>query len=65
MGIQRVTIDLDDKLVVDDVIGSLNLVNEYSSFLNCCRKLFCENENYNVGFFRRQANFVTIPLQGP
>lgn len=60
--IQRVTIELDCKSVVDGIRGVCHSVTEFGSILSSCRNLLSLSQNYTVSFIRRQANLVAHSL---
>lgn len=55
LGIQRVTIELDCKVIVDGIGGECNFVTEYGSILRSCQTLLSSSQNYKVSFILRQT----------
>jgi hypothetical protein len=60
MDLSRMCIELDCKLVVDDIIDKSDNLNriEYGSIMKVYRSLLYFYSNFKISFARRQANYV-------
>jgi hypothetical protein len=62
LGISKVSIELDCKLVVDDIFFSTNNHTEVGNTLHECRMLLDSLPNFKISFIWRKTNFVAHEL---
>ena len=62
LGISKVSIELDCKLVVDDIFDSTNNHTEVGNTLHECRMLLDSLPNFKISFIWRKTNFVAHEL---
>jgi ribonuclease HI len=58
LGYSSVVIELDCKLVVDDINNKLNFCTEFGMLLYACKTSLFALSNFMISFIRRQANNV-------
>jgi len=57
-----VHVELDCKLVVDNIIDRSNNHSEFGNIMATCRAMLQQNSNFTICFVRRQANYVAYSL---
>jgi len=62
LGLSMVQIELDCKLVVEDIMDKSNNQSDFDNILSSCRSLLQQFPNFKIRFIRRQANFVAHTL---
>jgi len=62
LGLSKVHIELDCKLVVDGIVDSSNNQSEFGNIMANCRALLQHFPNFKISFVRRQANYVAHSL---
>jgi len=64
LGLSKVLIELDCKLVVDSIVDRNTKQAEFGSIISDCQALLQQHPNFKISFARRQANFVAHTLAG-
>jgi len=62
LGLSNVHIELDCKLVTDDIVDRTNNHAEFGNIMLTCRSFLTYFPNFKISFVRRQANFVAHTL---
>jgi ribonuclease HI len=62
LGLSKVQIELDCKLVVESILDRTNSQSEFGTIINMCRSLLQQFSNFEISFVRRQANYVAHGL---
>ncbi|XVF58462.1 hypothetical protein PTKIN_Ptkin07bG0068800 [Pterospermum kingtungense] len=57
-----VVFELDAKVVVDVVNGSISDLSKFGALVERCQLLLSQNHNFEVCFVRRQANVIVYSL---
>jgi len=61
LGLSKVHIELDCKLVVDNIVDSSKNESEFGNIITICRIMLQQHPNSKITFVRRQANCVAHP----
>jgi len=62
LGLSKVLIELDCKLVIDSIFYRNSNQAEFGSIISECRSLLKHYSNFKISFVRRQTNFVARML---
>ena len=62
LGLSKVQIELDSKLVVESILDRTNSQSEFGTIINICRSLLEQFSNFKISFVMRQANYVVHGL---
>jgi hypothetical protein len=62
LSLSNVLIELDCKLVVDDIVDGTKNQSEFGNIMSTCSSLLTHLPNLKISFARRQANFVALTL---
>jgi len=62
LGLSKVRIELDRKLVVDSIFDRTNNQSEFGNIIHMCRSLLQQFSNFKISFVRRQVNYVAHGL---
>jgi len=58
LGLSKVHIELDCKLVVDNIVDSSKNESKFGNIIAICRIILQQHPNFKIGFVMRQANCV-------
>jgi len=62
LGLSKVQIELDGKLVVDNILNRTNNQSDFGNIIHMCRSLLQQFSNFKINFVRKQANYVAHGL---
>lgn len=62
LGLSKVCIELDCKLVIDIIVDRWNNHSECGNIMAICRVMLQHFLNFKLSFIRRQANFIAHSL---